>query len=137
MALLTTNGLSEFSLTMEELSDLPGSVVEDMLNAEADIVVEAQKRKGRAYGVHRTGVTLSSIRKGRIHSTSDGKKVYITPQGTNKSGNRNAEVAFINEFGKKGQDPRPFIRDANEESADEATNAAMKVYDAYLSDLGL
>lgn len=136
MALLTTNGLSEFSFTMEELSDLPGSVVEDMLNAEADIVVEAQKRKGRAYGVHRTGVTLSSIRKGRIHSTSDEKKIYVTPQGVNDRGNRNAEVAFVNEYGTSKQAPRPFIRDANEESIDSAVEAAEEVLDAYLANSG-
>lgn len=132
MARLETNGLAEFSLSLEELAELPDSLMDEMLNAEADIIVSAQKEKGRAYGVYRTGVTLSSIKKGKPKITNDGKSIYVTPMGKNADGNRNAEVAFINEFGKKGQAPRPFIRDANESKAEEAVEAASKVYDEWL-----
>lgn len=63
--------------------------------------------------------------------------MYVYPQGTNERGNRNAEVAFINEFGKHGQPARPFIKTANEEAADTAVEAAAKVYDKYLKSKNL
>ena len=36
------------------------------------------------------------------------------------------KLAFINEFGKRGQTARPFIKDANESSAAQTTEAARK-----------
>lgn len=57
----------------------------------------------------------------------------------NSDGNRNAEVAFINEFGKsgkhgkKGQPARPFIRTANEAAEERATEAEEKVYNDFLN----
>lgn len=137
MATMKTNGLAEFYVSMEELENLPDVLLDEMLHAEADIIEPAQKAKGLAYGVHRTGVTLESIDRGKPKKTKDGKAIYIYPDGVNADGNRNAEVAFINEFGKHGQAPRPFIRDANEENADEAAEAAAKVYDGWLSSNGL
>ena len=121
------------------LESIPESVMFDMLDAEADVVERAQKAKGQAYGVHRTGVTLASIKRGKKRRTKDGRAVEVAPQGTNSRGTRNAEVAFLNEYGvpSKKIAPRPFIRDANEECADEAVAAAEKVYDNYLNKKGL
>ena len=50
--------------------------------------------------------------------------------------NRVAEIAFINEFGKKNQPARPFISQANESNAGAAVDAAADVYDRYLSSKG-
>lgn len=136
MATMATDGLDGFCLSLEELAGLPETVQDEMLNAAADVVESAQRRKGAAYGVHRTGVTLASIRRGKPKRRKGGRAIYVTPQGVNADGNRNAEVAFINEFGKHGQAPRPFIRDANEESADEAVQAAEKVYGDWLTSKG-
>lgn len=137
MAMMTTNGLAEFAVSLEEIREVPDGILDQMLNAEADVIEKAQKDKGLAYGVHRTGVTLASIKRSKTSKTGDGKEIIIIPMGTNSDGNRNAEVAFINEFGKHGQPARPFIRDANEEKADEAVDAAAAVYDKFLSSKGL
>lgn len=137
MAMMTTNGLAEFAASLEEIREIPDDVLGQMLNGEADVIQKAQKEKGESYGVHRTGVTLGSIKKTKTSRTKDGGDIYVAPMGTNADGNRNAEVAFINEFGKHGQSARPFIRDANEEKADEAVDAAAAVYDKFLSSKGL
>lgn len=137
MAMLSTNGLAEFAVSLEDISIIPDTVMEQMLQAEADIIEEAQKEKGRAYGVHRTGVTLDSIRRSKTSKSKDGKSILVMPMGENADGNRNAEVAFINEFGKRGQLARPFIRDANEEKADAAASAAAEVFDKWQSGNGL
>ncbi len=135
MAKLEVNGFEAMELTLDEMASLPDPVLDEMLGAEAEIVASAQKAKGLAYGVHRTGMTLGSIKAGNPKRTRDGKSISMYPQGTNKDGNRNAEVAFVNEYGKRGQAARPFIRDANERAADTAVSAAEKVYDEWLSSL--
>ena len=72
----------------------------------------AQMLRGR----YSTGETARSIRKGKIKKGKDGKSITITPAGTNRRGERNAAVAFINEYGKKGQAPRPANKTANLDS---------------------
>lgn len=137
MARMTTDGLARFAIDMEGISEIPDAVMDEMLQAQADVIEPAQKEKGLAYGVHRTGVTLKSIKRGTPKRIKDGKAIYITPMGTNEDGNRNAEVAFVNEFGKHGQPPRPFIRDANEEKADEAVDAAARKHGEWLASKNL
>ena len=99
------------------------------------MTVQEQRRQGRAYGVEDTGLTLRSIKKGKVKLHKGQRVLYITPTGTRRRGHkrvRNAEIAFINEYGKKGQKARPFIRVGNERSAAPATQAAMAVYDRWL-----
>ena len=133
----------EFSGDFDIANALEASdyVISQMLDAMADVHVEAQKAKGLSYGVHRTGLALESIKKGKPKRTDDGGEISITFGGTRIRGHpktktfskvRNAEVAFINEYGApaRGIMPRPFIRDANEECADEAVEAAENVFSA-------
>ena len=137
MATLEAVGLDELMLSMTEIAEIPDSVQDAMLNAQADIVVNAQKSSAVAYGVRKTGITLGAIKKGNVKNTKSGKTIYVYPRGTNADGNRNGEVAFINEYGKKNQTARPFIKDANEKSASATTAAAMKIYDAWLKSKNL
>jgi HK97 gp10 family phage protein len=138
MARFETNGLAELSISFEKMGQLDASgTLDRMLIAEADVIAKAQKEVGMQYGVHRTGTTLESISVGKPGGSGGAKHIYVRPRGLNADGNRNAEVAFINEFGKKGQAPRPFIRDANESHMDEAVDAAEEIYDKWLSSLGL
>ena len=92
-------------------------------------------------GVEDTGLTIRAIKKGKVKIKKDGSRViYIYPSGTRERGEkriRNAEIAFINEFGKKGQKARPFVRTANEKSAEATTQAAADVYDRFLKSKNL
>ena len=146
MARLTTNGLDDLMLTLDQIGDMPDDVLGGMLDAAADVFVAAQKRKGAAYKVQDTGMTIESIKKSRPRRTKDGGSISIYPQGERqrehpKTGTtsitRNAEIAFVNEYGKRGQPPRPFIREANEECTDEAIQAAADVYGAWLESKNL
>lgn len=137
------DGLEELCLAMEEIATIPDEVVEEILNAQADIAVEAQRAEGRAMGVQDTGLTLSKIRKTKVKRGKDGRAViFVVPHGTRKRGKdgkatRNAEIAFVNEYGKRGQPARPFIRTANERSAQRCTNAALEIYDRWLKSKNL
>lgn len=137
MARLSANGIDDFSLSMAELAELPDSVIDDMLRAEAAVIEAEQRQTGEAYGVRRTGRTLASIGPGKIRRTSDGKAITVYPIGRNAKRDLTAMVAFLNEYGRKGQKPRPFIRDANEKGADKAVKAAEQVYENHLRKKGL
>lgn len=140
MAELTTSGLEELMSDMGAIAEIPDATILDMLTAEAEIVAEAQAAEAKAMGVFDTGKTAESITfDKKLKETSDGKAVYVYLKGSRSDGSRRrvAEVAFINEFGKRGQPARPFIKTATEKSADAATDAAAKVYDDYLKSKNL
>jgi HK97 gp10 family phage protein len=137
MASLNCNGLDGLILSMKEIEEIPVDIQDEILDAQADIVIEAQKAKARAYGVERTGMTLDSITKTKPKTKSNGRTVYVYPQGKNKDGNRNAEVAFVNNYGKRTQAARPFITDANKMSEEQTTTAGAAVYDRWLKTKGL
>ena len=127
------NGLDSLIDDLSALAALPDSVAEDMLNAGADIIEAEQHKMAKSMGVYDTGVTEGSIKKTKVKKTATGKSIDIFPQGVNSDGNRNAEVAFINEFGKIRQPARPFIRTANEAAEERATEAEEKVYNDFLN----
>lgn len=140
LARISFDGLGDLIQDLEDIAALPDATAEAMLDAEADIVEEAQVYAGMKAGVYRTGATLSSIGRGRMKKGRGGERAkYVYPQGKNDKGVRTAEVAFINEYGApdRGIAPRPFIGPANEEAADAAAEAAAKVYDDFLKSKNL
>lgn len=142
MARLSTNGIAELCADFTGLGDSAGELIEKMLNAEAAIVQEAQKKTAKSMGVYDEsgrnigGHMADSITVGsRVYKSADGAVQYVYPKGSRRRKNSkssNAEIAFVNEFGKQGQPPRPFIRTANEASAGNAVEAAAEVYDNFL-----
>lgn len=147
MARLSTNGIAELCADLTGLGDSAGKLLEEMLNAEAVIVQEAQRKTAKSMGVYdESGRNIgghmadSITMSGRVYKSADGAVQYVYPKGSRRRKNvtsSNAEIAFVNEFGKQGQPPRPFIRTANEASADMAVEAAAQVYDNFLSSKNL
>lgn len=137
MASLSVNGLDEYAFCIEELASIPDSVIEEMLRAEGEIIKKGQEQTASTMlqGPYYEGGVAGSIRIGNMKRGASGKIVYVTFQGT-QHGNRIAEIAFINEFGKHGQPARPFISEANERNAGAAVDAAAKIYDNYLKSKG-
>lgn len=127
--------------SLGELATLPDAVQDRMLGAMADIVVAKQKSKAAAMGVQDTGGMISAIAADKkVIRSATGAYVRVYPGGTRRRGKtvtRNAEIAFVNEYGKRGQPGRPFIAEANEECADEVAAAGMRVLADYLSSKNL
>ena len=138
MAELNFHGLDEFMLDMQQIAEIPEEIQREMLDAQASVVLQAQRRSIEDYQIMDTGKTLASLKKGKIKRKKDGTfSIYITPGGSRKRGKkrtatRNAEILFVNEYGKKGQPGRPAIRVANEKSAEATTKAGFEVYDRWL-----
>lgn len=142
MAKMSVNGLDDLMLSLEEIASIPDDVAAAMLDAEAQVVEEYQMGSAATMlrGPYYTGQTAMSIRRGKMKKGRDGtRQVYVTPQGTNDKGERNATVAFVNEYGVPSRKipPRPFIAVANEKAADPAVAEAEKVYDEFLKSKNL
>lgn len=135
MANMEVDGLDRLLEDFSAIADLPDEVAEAMLDAEAKIVEDAQVYTGMKKGVYRTGETLMAVARGKMKRAKDGSRAkHVYPRGKNSRGIRNAEVAFINEYGAPNRDipARQFIREANESAADPAVEAAAKVMDEFL-----
>lgn len=135
MARIETSGIAELQLSFSEIAELPSSVANEMLEVGAEIVKNKQQELANSMliGPYHTGETAQKIKIGKPKRSKDGYSIGVYPDGTRKRGQRAAEVAFINEFGKKGQPARPFIRTANELSADNAVEAEAAVYDKFIN----
>lgn len=137
MSKVSFEGLAEFMDDLKNVMDLPEEVQLEMLNAEADVVVEAQKREIESLGLEDTGQMKKSIaRTAKLQSskTGIGKYLDVYPQGTREDGVRNAEIGFIHEFGAPKRHIRAsgWMEKANEKCATEAVGAAEEVYDNFL-----
>jgi hypothetical protein len=117
---------------------MPDEVLDGILEAEAKIVKREQVAHARSMlkGPYYKDGIAQSITVGKAKKTADGKALYINFEGT-QHGSRIAEIAFINEFGKKGQSARPFIKTANAKAEDEAVKAGEDVYNRWLKEKGL
>lgn len=139
MARMELDGLDGLMGDLESLAFLPDRVAEDMLNAEADVVVPAQQKEiaRRWTGPYSQGISAQCVKKGKVKKSREGHSVSIYPQGSRKRGKksvRNAEIAFINEYGapKRGIAPRPAIAAANAKAEQQAVEAGERVFNAYL-----
>lgn len=134
MARLEVNGFDALMGDFMALASLPDSVTDGILDAEADVVVEAQRKTMAEMwkGPYSTGDTARAVKKTRVRKNSSGKYITVYPQGRNRKRERHVAVAFINEYGKRGQPGRPAIQTANEKAADKAVAAGEKVYNNFL-----
>lgn len=132
-------GLAEVEKLFGSLENIPDDVQEEMLRQGAAVLEEEQRKQARAFRVQDTGLLIRKIKTGKIKRLKDGSKaIYITPTGTRTRGKtktRNAEIAFIAEYGKKSQKARPFLATAMIRAEDAIIAAEDKVYGEYLENL--
>lgn len=141
---ISFDGLDGLMLSMKEIADIPDDVKDEMLQAKAAVVVPAMKARAESMGIRQDipggGQMIDSIKAGKPKRTKTGRAVFVYPQGTRTRGGtktRNAEVAFIAEYGKQKVKPRPFMKEAVEATAEQAEKAALEVYDSFLKSKNL
>lgn len=123
MASLQLQGFEDLSDAFNRISDIPGSVTDDALSAMAAVAAAKIRSTGESMGVRDPESDvhiLDKIKAQKPKRTAEGGYADITFSGTRTRGRtrtRNAEIAFVNEYGKRGQQPRPFIGAAMERHA--------------------
>lgn len=144
MAHMSVTGLDGLMDDLSELARLPDGVVDGILEAEADVILPAQQAEIQRQwkGLYSLGISAKSVKKGKVKVDRDGRSISIYLQGSRKRGGksvRNAEIAFINEYGAPGRgiEARPAIGTANAKKEKEAVDAGERVYPAYLDSKNL
>lgn len=147
MAEFRAVGLDELSLSLQEIAEIPEDIQDEMLQAQGNIVARAQRESAKRYGLYDVESSkhmADSIKAGKVKLDKHGNRVlYVSPAGSRTRGKtktRNAEIAFVNEYGAdktRHITARPFTRDANERSAEAATQAAADIYYRWQDSRGL
>lgn len=131
-------GTEDLAAAFKKMSNIPNDVKAKAMTAAGNIVAEEQRRVGEEKGIRdpeSNAHILDKIKVNKPKIEENGASVTITFSGSRKRGRtstRNAEIAFINEFGKRGQPARPFISVANKKAQERALDAAADVIHDYI-----
>ena len=133
MGKIGVSGSDKLTEAFARIQDIPFSVTAEALDAMAAVAVEEIRDTGLTMGVRDDDSDvhiLDHIITKRAKKTDDGGRKRISFDGTRRRGNtdtRNGEIAFINEYGKRGQPARPFMRTALEQNAELISEPGEKI----------
>lgn len=127
-------GAAELMRDLRAAGDVPPDILKEMVERQAKPTEEALVYTGGSMlvGPYFQGDVAASVKAGKARVSGSGAQVKIEFKGT-AHGNRVAEIAFINEYGKKSQPARPFISKAIKDSEVAGAEAARTVLDAFLA----
>ena len=118
MARLEIDGFDELNAALARIGTIPEAVTVKALDAMAAVAAAKIKASGESMGVRdpESNVhVLDTIKTTKAKKTAAGGYEDVTFAGTRaRSGKRvrNAEIAFVNEYGTRHQRARPFIGQA-------------------------
>lgn len=133
MASFSVSGIDELSAAFGRIGNIPWDVTEKCLDDMADIAAKKVKAQGESMGVRDAESSvhiLDVIKPVKAKKNDDGGYKDVTFAGSRtRAGKqtRNAEIAFIQEYGKRGQRARPFIGTAMAQSEKEITDAGAEI----------
>lgn len=129
MAKLEIDGFDDLNAAFARISEIPPETTTRALSEMAEVAKVKIKAQGEAMAVRDPDSQmhiLDKITTTKPKLTGSGGYADVTFSGSRQRGNtktRNAEIAFVNEYGKRGQPARPFIGTAmtkNEQTIAEA-----------------
>lgn len=138
MASLELEGFDSLQDAFRRISEIPFDVTAEALDGMAAVAAEEIKAQGETMGVRDPESDvhiLDKIKANKAKKTESGGYETITFAGTRTRGrtrNRNAEIAFINEYGKRGQRARPFIGTAMTQNEDKILEPAQDVIGGWI-----
>lgn len=161
MAEFNFHGLDDFMLDMKQIAEIPDEVQDEMLQAQAEVAMEAQRTEAEKLGMYdgysgtdgnyrwtsetnklpgqvrsySTGALAKSLRISKPFVRKGTRRIKVYFAGSRvrgKTRTSNSEIAFLNEYGTRNINARHFIWVANEKCAEETTKAAADVYDRWL-----
>lgn len=138
MVKFDVSGLQRLRRDMEAAGTIPDAVLKEMVTAQAEVVEKALVKNATdmLQGPYFKGDTAKSVHKWKARMYRNGPQVRIQFKGMQHR-NRNAEVAFVNEYGKKSQPARPFIKKSIKETLTPAADEARKILNDYISSKNL
>ena len=134
MASFELYGFDDLEDAIRRIANIPERVITSSLDEMAEIAVEKIRAEGESMGVRDPESDSHILDRispsGKAKKTDYGGYKMITFKGKRRRGKtdtRNAEIAFVNEYGKEGQPARPFIRTALNRNEGTITAPAEKI----------
>lgn len=130
---LDLTGFDDLINAFENISNVPDNITEKALQAMEDVAADAIRESGRRHGIYdpKSDVhVLDNVKVNKPKKTDTGGYADVTFAGSRTrhgKQTRNAEIAFINEYGKHNQPARPFVGEAMNKSADKIVQAGADV----------
>lgn len=115
MGKLQMEGFEDLNAAFNRIANIPFDVTSEALKEMAKVAADEIKSSGETLGVRDPESDvhiLDHIKPGKAKQTEGGGYCAITFSGSrvrNGIKTRNAEIAFINEYGKRGQPGKHFI----------------------------
>ena len=133
MARFDTSGLDELIHDMTRMGQNSGPVAEAMVAAGAAVIEDAWKESAEAHGLRNTGDMIGSI--GSPDGTLNlggvlARDVY--PQGKDRKGTRNAEKAFVLNYGKANFPATYWVDEADAKAEDRVQTTLEEMWGEFL-----
>lgn len=107
--------------------------VPKMLEAGAEVLVKGQQAVIQRMELVDWGDLVQSVKATKVINTGANSSVEVYPQGKDRKGVRNAEKAFVAEYGKSNMTARPWMATANNQYAKDVHEAMRKVWEAMIN----
>ena len=135
MGKLEIGGIMDLELVFSRLENVPREITESAVTAMAKVAAVKVKASGEAMGIKDPESSvhfLDKITLTKVKHTDSGARQDVTFRGTRTRGEKKtktkeAEIAFINEFGKRRQPARPFMKVAAEQYEQEITEPGAQI----------
>lgn len=134
MARFDTSGLDDIIRDMERMGEDSGPVAEEMCMAAVEEIRDAWRASARSHGLVDTGAMIDSIGFGPAPVRA-GAIMYndVYPQGKDAKGTRNAEKAFILNYGKSNYPATYWVDEADEKAAEPVQARIEAIWDRFLN----
>ena len=122
IANLEITGLDELNEAFRKISEIPFEVTSKALTSMATVAASKIKQSGETMRIRDSESNehiLDKIKVSKPKKTDSGGYAEIGFSGTRRRGRQstsNSYIAFVNEYGKRGQATRPFVSTAIEQN---------------------
>lgn len=134
MAKLNVTGMEQAIRSLEQMGESADQAAERMLAAGAEVVRWEWQKAIKQEDLIDTGAMFGSVRPTKIREKDGAKMADVYPQGTDENGTRNAEKAFVANYGRRHQQATHFAEHADEAAEAPAQTAMMAVWDGFIGE---
>ena len=139
--MMDTSGLDDLIRQMNRMGQITGPAAREMVEAGSKVIEDAWKASAGSHGHVRTGAMVNSTRSDATRGLG-GTAVFrdIYPHGKDGKGVRNAEKAFILQYGRSyGRTQKPgdyWVEEAEKDSEAAVVAVCQEIWDKYLASAG-
>lgn len=138
MAELNFEGLDKLLTAFEHISKVPDEILFKALTEMENIAASEIKSSGERYGVRDSESDthiLDNIKKNKPKRTDYGGSARISFSGIRKRGGKrvsNGYIAFVQEYGKRNQQAKPFVHEAIDKNSKRMVKEAADIIGGWM-----